>query len=955
MSSAAGHSTGVSRPLSRLERRLDSSRPSSRPPSSSSSTSQPTRPSSAAGIVTPAHNADPIPARPNSRQSLHGVSTSSASPSSGKRKRDVPAVASDGLLRAPVVLKPHPSSLTTKPRMLHPLMLLPRERLPLSALDLSHPQGDFPSSRLFESKIKILDLEGRLGSNLLLARSETSRMVYAVERESNGLYVLCKLGSWVDIEKLSRTATVVCRERLRSACPAKPESENAAAPPLTTPSLYKANKRRRLAIDEIQSLVRKRTMSVTEKEPQNQAPIATEETPASRRDESRPTTPADAHDPAPSDDLLSQPNADEIFQNIRAQYMEALYHSKGSLAYFAKGPLSRARAAFHLDWDSNLDMNDLVDFLKSLVVTTVVIDKKYRETIPEIVAKMKALVPESDHGASKPRKRKAKKPKLGKDGLYPGEVDHIRRWWSSHQPVSGGDDEKTLKILALEPVALAKGRECQLPGMEAPVDPRDTSQELSAKKRNKHNLPLLLDVHADRLCIWHSTTLDEIKAVAESQMPAEGQEGQNPDRANSDPLRDFCVDIIVPFFSARLPGPCDALNRKLGGPTAQSPPKEKAAKPASAVRSKPGAPMKKVTASSRDKQRTLERALSAERSRRSVSQGPAATIALLRSASQTVIPGLKREASESSLIGLIPKAESNSLKESRPSIFSRSVSLSGMDLKAQKKARVEAELKDAISALKKPNRTLAVKDFVEAAETRRASVGQLKKLKKPSRASLVQVKATPANNRYKDVLAAETSKSQPLPSLDIPPSSASVVPASTQPRKFAHRLSHHTQPAECVNATPVRPTSSIPTSGLRQQVQETPGARILPSSPVMARKAAPPPPPPAPAFFAPPAAQPRGAQHLSVPGAAAANANAPSSPGLDALFETPVAPRSAKESRLDMVDDTPIRPRLPLAVAGDGGIDGDENGTGGGGGDGMTIYQRLGWDTTDLDDIDDLL
>jgi DNA replication regulator SLD3 len=46
-------------------------------------------------------------------------------------------------------------------------------------------------------------------------------------------------------------------------------------------------------------------------------------------------------------------------------------------------------------------------------------------------------------------------------------------------------------------------------------------------------------------------------------------------------------------------------------------------------------------------------------------------------------------------------------------------------LKAQKKAQVEAELKDAISALKKPNRTLAVKDYIEAAEMR-ASVGQLK-------------------------------------------------------------------------------------------------------------------------------------------------------------------------------------------------------------------------------------
>jgi DNA replication regulator SLD3 len=135
--------------------------------------------------------------------------------------------------------------------------------------------------------------------------------------------------------------------------------------------------------------------------------------------------------------------------------------------------------------------------------------------------------------------------------------------------------------------------------------------------------------------------------------------------------------------------------------------------------------MKRPTALKRDKDRTLERALSVERSRRSVSRGPAAAIALLRSASQTVIPGLKREASDSSLMGLLPRAEKNSLKERPSNLFSRSISLSGADMKAQKKARVEAELKDAISALKKPNRTLAVKDFVEAAD-KRASAGQLK-------------------------------------------------------------------------------------------------------------------------------------------------------------------------------------------------------------------------------------
>jgi DNA replication regulator SLD3 len=119
------------------------------------------------------------------------------------------------------------------------------------------------------------------------------------------------------------------------------------------------------------------------------------------------------------------------------------------------------------------------------------------------------------------------------------------------------------------------------------------------------------------------------------------------------------------------------------------------------------------------------------------------------------------------------------------------------------------------------------------------------------------------------------------------------------------------------------------------------------------------------------------------------------------LFETPIAPRAAKE-RLNVVDDTPIKSRLPLGVAGDGGnrnrfgggvgmgmgmgavrvkekgmgvvrvkekgmgvvrvreTGSDDSGRGGnengnGSGNGVSIYQQLGWDTTDLDDIDDLL
>lgn len=348
-------------------------------------------------------------------------------------------------------------------------------------------------------------------------------------------------------------------------------------------------------------------------------------------------------------------------------------------------------------------------------------------------------------------------------------------------------------------------------------------------------------------------------------------------------------------------------------------------------------------------------------------------------------------------MGMVPRVESGLAKERPSNMFTRSVSLGGIDLRAQKKAQVDAELKDAISALKKPNRTLAAKDIVEAAE-KRASAGQLKsefpnssnsqtdtnpfitEMRKPTRAPGVQVKATPANNRFKDAFAADKAQSQPTPFHDAAPSSASVIPASTLPRKFANRIPAPTRPATGgrVQATPVRPTStsSIPATGLRP-VQETPG--IFPSSPIMARKAAPAPLPP-PVFAL---AQPR-SKNLPVPAADRFGAgDIPSSPGLGTLFETPVMSRSAR-GRMDVVDDTPIKSRLPLGVVGDGGnrargdkggavakVFGDsggsdgagdagatENGDGGGSGGKpsvASIYQRLGWDTTDLDDIDDLL
>ncbi|KAK3394759.1 DNA replication regulator SLD3-domain-containing protein [Podospora didyma] len=932
---------------------------------SSSALSRP--PSSGSGILAPVST--------TVLNQTNSIAREAYLPSSDSRKRKRPeqsshAPTADHLLKAPVILKPHPSGLTARPRMLQPLMLLPREHLPLSALDLSQPNGDFPASRLFESKIKILDLEGRLGSNVLLARSETNRMVYAIEREGNGLYVLCKLGTWVDMEKLALSATVVCPQGLKLYKPIKVEESSVF--PMITPHMHKESKRRRLAIEEIQSMVRKRPS--TDKDSASQGSALKEQAPSPTADVEIPTESslplAEARDdsvlPAvPNLESLLQPTAEDIFQNVRMQYFEALYHSMGSLAYFAKGPLSRARAAFHLDYDSNLEMNDLIDFLKSLVMTTVLIDKKYRETVPEIVSKLKTLVEDSDNGDSKSRKRKPKKPKLGKDGLYPSEYEHVKKWWAIHESASNSDDDKSvrlmetkyhisclrrretqlqmiliLEILALEPLRRPTEavEESLLPGADSQAASREASQEPATRKQNRNNLPVLLDVHADRLCIWQTTTTDEVKAMAESQLPVLGDDSQ---KATSDPLRDFCVDIIVPFFSARLPELCDSINRKLGGPVVQSPPREKQPKHAVTSKSRPGAPAKRPAAFKNDKERALERVLSKERMRRSASRGPSGAIALMRTASATTIPGLKREASEP-LLAMIPRGEKSSLKEKSSGLFPRATLFATTgNSRAKQKTDVEAELKEAISALKKPNRALVGKEVVEEAE-KRVSVGvsQLKKLKKPTRISAVQVKATPANSRFKDVIAAEGQMprlNQPFNSaMDSVPSSSSVVPSSTVHRKFANMLGTSTAAAspqiERVQATPSKP-ASVAKATLQDPQQND---NILSSSPIMTRKAAP----------------MSGVRHPLVSTIRFGNnyADLPSSPGLVALFETPVNPRSTKNG-LTVLNDTPIRSRLPAA---DAAMRSEKNVLDSNAGaektlDDVNIYQRLGWDEEDFD------
>lgn len=875
-------------------------------------------------------------------------------------------------------------------------MLLPREHLSLSLLDLSAPNGEFPSGpgRFFESHIRVLDLEGRLrqAPSVLIARSDATRNVYAIECHQNGLYVLCKLGAWVAVDKLSYLAEACYEQRCR---PTQVAQDIVSEAPSTTPQLHHESKKKRLAIEQIQSMVRKRprTLSTTpcesqQDQSQTQFGAVTPAVTLPLDDPFQAQLPGgDVSEPLPPSDGISQagvadPNAEmqtsaeDIFQNIRSQYLEALYHSKGSLAYFAKGPLSRARAAFHLDCDANLEMNELVEFLKSLTMSTIQIDKKFRETLPELVKDIKLLAESCAEDEPKKKRRKPKKMKLGKDGLYPGEVDHVKRWWKTHQFLVREGDEATinpqevkyhitclrtretqlqmiliLEILALEALHPTQdARDSQLPGLPVGDTPKKTT-EPTPKKRHKHNFSTLVDIHADRLCIWQSTTLDEMQMIAAESQVKDGSETQKSARSNSDPLKDFCVDILLPFFAGRLPDLCESLNHKLGGPVVVSPPKPKKRPASTAAKAPaiPGSVAKRPVPTSAPK--SLDKVFSHDQLRRKASRRPTDVLARMRSATPATIPGLKREASEPAPLSAIPSGD-KPLKERSRNILSRSVSsLTTEDSKAQRKAKTEADLKDAILALKKPNRQLAGKAIVEEAEKRigSSSSPRPRKPRNPTRFSAgnrpqaqVQVKATPANYRFKD--AVSTSDQRGYGSFNIPPPriqleaipSSSVIP-STAPRNglrdgleafhiastpIASKLQSNAVPD---SAAPSRPTLNDPFA--------------QPSSPLMSRRAA-----------------PDNKPYLEVPSIDAA----PSSPTLPSLFATPVKQKPPNKTAFvnDIVTSTPPAYRHtatlfatpakkgptsapPVAV----GPNEFSNKPA------LSIYQQMGWDDYDVDDL----
>ena len=263
-----------------------------------------------------------------------------------------------------------------------------------------------------------------------------------------------------------------------------------------------------------------------------------------------------------------------LYSNISSTTNSSL---KLSLAYFAKGPLSRARAICNANGGSATDYSHLTSFLRSCILSLALLDVKYRETLPELV-KAFPFDPLSDDECTaiidtvSKKTRRSKKPSIGKNGLYPGEEAHIARWWlgrdlSSVACDSADSREEATKsalleqrfretqmqiVLSLETLALESAASSHLVDVLPPVNPvegdKDSRNKKVKKTKKPQDLGMLLDLLVDRLAIWQSMSADETKTSNDQDRPT-SQHGTRPTvkLASSDHLRQFCVDVVLPL------------------------------------------------------------------------------------------------------------------------------------------------------------------------------------------------------------------------------------------------------------------------------------------------------------------------------------------------------------------------------------------------------------------------
>lgn len=708
-------------------------------------------------------------------------------------------------------VKGHASSLSDNEFKLAPIELLPRSALPFSWLDTSTA---IQSNNIFASNDAVLEgmFIPREGAeqpdtepSVLATRSLSNGAIYVVERVKMGIFAMTKLQSNIEEGEIRVAAKAAAAINFKNFRIWSSNTDRSTTSKSTNGWDWREAARLPDGIPQFDSFATKGKFDVSvafEDCSGDDHGAAAIESQVYTGDsfmaldgfvpdmQEYTRTPPDISVEAPrienqGDAQDTSPTPDVTMENLRTQYLEALYISKvclyfyskwyvltihkTSVAYFAKGPLTRCRNAF-AQYSPDEDVPSLSSQYRESILSVKKMDAKYRETLPVILRNMTLLL--SDDERSK--KRKSKKKKLGKNGLYTGEDEFLQKYWKSRQiskNKEGAEESKEeeikrhisdlrLRETQLQILLILETIHLEIANVAPSIEEskRHEASTTRSKSKKEENLNLLLELFIDRLCIWHAISAGE-GVIAES-LKETNNNHLSGKKIESDALRDFCNEVIIPFYASRLPEQCKTIKKKLGGASEASPnrsgvPKLKPSTSNSGSKGHPGVSDGKKTQPQQQKpRRTLQRVLTDEQA--SVSQRSRHP-SLMRSSTTPALQEVKRESVEPSLPSLGGSVRGGIQIARR--VDKREVDLNAVakvhEAKLKKMNTLieqKKELDAAINALRKPNRELVSKEVADQAEKRTFSSSR--KSRNPVRNPLgqgVQVMATPRGTRKKDM------------------------------------------------------------------------------------------------------------------------------------------------------------------------------------------------------------
>ncbi|KAJ5091829.1 hypothetical protein NUU61_006699 [Penicillium alfredii] len=725
---------------------------------------------------------------------------SEAHPPTKKRKRSHESTGAQ-LATTSIVIRAHAASLSDEPLILEPLAALPRSRLPLSWLDdASSSHSDAQPGGLFAADIPALetDLRAWTEPTVLTVRLLANGGLYVVERVKRGIYSLSRLVRWVhegDVVVAVKGWHGPSEEKVNDMVDDEPSTIpdglnwwHAAQIEEPLSELALGDKPAGLDVAVVFG------PSTTEPGP-DEAPFvdvlecrSQSLAPASRGADVGPMAsfgPAESQ--GLSDDFADavevdgfidpngvdvQQSPDKLLSGMRDHYLQALYVSKTSVAYFAKGPLTRCRAAFQSnDPEQYQSSHELVAFYREAILAAKKMDLKYRESLPTVVRDAVLALSDGEDGA---KKRKSKKKKLGRNGLYAEEEVFIRKWWKDRSMNETSTQESSREAETKKHISDLRLRETQLQillilevmalesvstGDKPNSDKKDAGGENEIPKKPKAKKPqdvnVLLELHLDRLCIWHAVSSEDSSAADSAKASSFNNGHMSGKKVESDAVRDFCTEVIIPFYASRLPDKCKLITRKFGVSGGISPAAKKT-QSSNKPRAEPGSEVKRQQPAPKSR-RTLQRVLTDEKTAAASQHRPPS---LNRSNTAPTHRETKRDLIEP----LLPTVLSGSVRggiQKAKRTENREVDLHAVARQHETKLRKvqmltdqKKELDAAILTLRKPNRELVAKDIADDAVKRVSTGGgSSRKPKNPVRNPLgqgVQVMATPRGNRKKD-------------------------------------------------------------------------------------------------------------------------------------------------------------------------------------------------------------